>query len=123
MQRGWLILSHLSLKTYNLNRAIFSYEKYLNIIKKNVTEETIIKNGEKILEGLKTIGDEIKKKQGLVKNKDDSKKIFDELCKKYVSPMYWDDLEKPTHRFTIDPNSENPLLAYILKKGMNKLQQ
>lgn len=34
MQRGWLLLSHLSLKTYNLSRALSSYEKYINALKK-----------------------------------------------------------------------------------------
>jgi hypothetical protein len=122
LQRGWLILSHLSLKTYNLNRAIFSYEKYLNVIRKNITEEAPVKSGEKVLEGLKIVADEIKKKQNFIKNKDDTKKLFDELCKKYVSPMFWEDLERPFHRLVMDPNAENSYLNYLMKKGMVKAQ-
>ncbi len=120
MQRGWLILSHLSLKTYNLNRAIFCYEKYLNVIRKNVTDEAPTKSGEKVLEGLKTVSDELKKKQNFIKNKEDTKKLFDELCKKYVSPMFWEDLEKPFHRLILDPNADNSYLNYLFKKGMQK---
>jgi hypothetical protein len=122
LQRGWLILSHLSLKTNNLNRTIFCYEKYLNLIKKYVTEEGPTKSGEKVLEGLKTVSDELKKKQNFIKNKEDTKKLFDELCKKYVSPMFWDDLEKPYHRLIFDANQENSYLNMLLKKGMQKSQ-
>ncbi len=113
-----MILSHLSLKTYNLNRSIFCYERYLNIIRKNVSDESIVKSGEKILDGLKTIAEEIKKKQGLVKNKEDTKKIFDELCKKYVLPGYWEDLEKPIHKLVLDPkNNDIPFLSLLKNKN------
>lgn len=98
------------------------YEKYLNVIKKNVTDETPYKSGEKVLEGLKVVADEIKKKQNFIKNKEDTKKLYDELCKKYVSPMYWEDLEKPFHRMMLDPNAENSYLSYLFKKGMQKAQ-
>jgi hypothetical protein len=89
------------------------------VIKKNITDENSIKNGEKVLENLKIIADEIKKKQNLLKNKEDTKKVFDELCKKYVSPMFWEDLEKPFHKLIMEPN-ENAYFNYIMKKGMAK---
>lgn len=75
--------------------------------------------GAKILESLKYVSDEIKKKQNLLKNREDGKKILDELCKKYVNRMYWEDLEKPIHKFLIDPNSE-AYLNYLAKKGLLK---
>lgn len=114
-----MLLSHLSLKSYNLNRAIVAYEKYLNVFRKNFsnTEESPVKTGEKILEGLKTVADEIKKKQGLLKNKEDSRKVFDELCKKYVNRIYWEDLERPFNKIIIEPEST---FNHILKKGFTK---
>lgn len=44
------------------------------------------------------------------------------MCKKYVSPLYWDDLEKPFHRFIMDPTQENAYLSQIFKKGMQMAQ-
>ncbi len=87
-----------------------------------MTEEGPTKSGEKVLEGLKTVSDELKKKQNFIKNKEDTKKLFDELCKKYISPMFWEDLEKPFHRLILDPNAENSYLNMLLKKGMQKSQ-
>jgi hypothetical protein len=69
---------------------------------------------------LKYVSDEIKKKQNLLKNREDGKKILDELCKKYVNRMYWEDLEKPMHKLFIDPNSEAAYLNYLAKKGLLK---
>ena len=92
------------------------------MIRKNVSDEAPVKNGEKVLEGLKVVADEIKKKQNFIKNKDDTRKLFDELCKKYVSPMYWEDLERPFHRLVFDQNAENSYLNYLFKKGMVKAQ-
>lgn len=34
LQRGWLLLSQLSLKSYNMSRALTAYEKYFSILKK-----------------------------------------------------------------------------------------
>lgn len=119
MQRGWLLLSHLSLKTYNVTRAITAYEKYLNALKKNNVKEDIITNGSKILEGLKTLSDEFKKKSHLFKNnKEDSKKFLEELIKKYVNIMFWEDLEKPFHKLFMENNGQNPFYEYFMK-GMN----
>jgi hypothetical protein len=64
---------------------------------------------------LKLVADEYKKKQNLFKNKEDSKKIYDELCKKYVNRLFWEDLERP-YKLNFDPN-DNAYLNYILKKG------
>lgn len=36
--------------------------------------------------------------------------------------MYWDDLEKPFHRFMMDPNQENAFLSQVFKKGMQMAQ-
>jgi len=94
----------------------------LNVVRKNVTDEKIVKNGEKVMDGLKIVFDEIKKKQNLLKNKEDSKKVFDELCRKYISNMYWEDLERPLHKMMMEP-SDNAYFNYILKKGMAKAQQ
>jgi DNA-binding GntR family transcriptional regulator len=94
----------------------------LNVVSKNVSDEKLVKNGERVLEGLKTVFEEIKKKQNLLKNKEDSKKVFDELCRKYLSSMYWEDLERPFHKMIMEP-SDNAYFNYILKKGMAKAQQ
>jgi deoxyxylulose-5-phosphate synthase len=118
MQRGWLLLSHLSLKTFSINRAITAYEKYLNALKKNNVKEEILNNGQKILEGLKTLADEYKKKHNLFKNKEDSKKFLEELMKKYVNIMFWEDLEKPFHKLFMENNGQNPFYEYFMK-GMN----
>jgi hypothetical protein len=116
MQRGWLLLSHLSLKTYSVTRAIFAYEKYLNALKKNSVKEDILANGQKILEGLKTLSDEFKKKNHLFKNnKEDSKKFLEELIKKYVNIMFWEDLEKPFHKLFMENNGQNPFYEYFIK--------
>ena len=92
------------------------------MLRKNITDEKIIQNGEKVLIGLKTVLEEVKKKQNLLKNKDDSKKVFDELCRKYISNMYWEDLERPFHKMMMEP-SDNAYFNYILKKGIAKAQQ
>jgi deoxyxylulose-5-phosphate synthase len=118
MQRGWLLLSHLSLKTYSVNKAITAYEKYLNALKKNNVKEEILTNGKKIIEGLKTLADEYKKKHHLFKNKEDSKKFLDELMKKYVNVMFWEDLEKPFHKLFMENNGQNPFYEYFMK-GIN----
>lgn len=65
---------------------------------------------------MKFLNDETKKKQNLLKNKDDSKKILDELIKKSVNRLFWEDLERPLPKYYFDPN-ENPYLN-IFKKGM-----
>lgn len=62
------------------------------------------------------MNDETKKKQSLLKNKDDSKRILDELIKKSVNRLFWEDLERPLPKYYFDSN-ENPYLN-ILKKGM-----
>lgn len=112
------MLSQLSLKTYNLNKTIYAYERYINILKKN-TDQTPFQTGEKILEGLKSVADEIKKKSNIMKNKDDSKRLYDELCKKYVNRMFWEDLERPLHKIVLEP-SESALFNYIMKKGFQQ---
>jgi hypothetical protein len=130
MQRGWLLLSHLSMKTYNISRALTAYDKYLSVLRKvNIIlsqhnkDEKIIASGEKILEGIKFVADEIKKKQNLYKNKEDSKKILDELCKKYINRMFWEDLEKPFSKLFYDAQGENPYLNFFKQGGMVKPQQ
>jgi hypothetical protein len=66
---------------------------------------------------LKFVNDETKKKQSLLKNKDDSKRILDELIKKSVNRLFWEDLERPLPKYYFDSN-ENPYLNNIMKKGM-----
>ena len=63
------------------------------------------------------MNDESKKKQSLHKNKDDSKKILDELIKKSVNRLFWEDIERPLPKYYFDPN-ENPYLNNIFKKGL-----
>jgi hypothetical protein len=103
------------LKSYNLSRAIFTYEKYLASLRKSSTNQGAVQTGEKIIEGLKSVAEEIKKKQNLMKNKEDSKRVYDELCKKYVNRLYWEDLEKPI-RFVYENNTDNAIYN-LLKKG------
>jgi hypothetical protein len=66
---------------------------------------------------LKIVNDEVKKKQNLLKNKEDSKRILDELIKKSVNRMFWEDLERPLPKYYFDAN-EQAYLNSILKKGM-----
>jgi len=66
---------------------------------------------------LKLVNDEVKKKQNLLKNKDDSKRILDELIKKSVNRLFWEDLERPMPKYYFDAN-EQAYLNSILKKGM-----
>jgi hypothetical protein len=66
---------------------------------------------------LKLVNDEVKKKQSLLKNKEDSKRILDELIKKSVSRLFWEDLERPLPKYYFDAN-EQAYLNSILKKGM-----
>ena len=63
------------------------------------------------------MNDETKKKSSLLKNKDDSKRILDELIKKSVNRLFWEDLERPLPKYYFDQN-ENPYLNNIMKKGM-----
>jgi hypothetical protein len=69
---------------------------------------------------LKFLAAEIKKKQNLIKNKEDSRKVFDELCKKYLNQMFWADIEKPLHKLFLNSQSDNAFLNFIMKKGMAK---
>ena len=48
--------------------------------------------------------------------------MYDELVKKYVSPLFWDDLEKPYSRLLFDPNAEN-YLNQIFRRGMQNMQK
>jgi hypothetical protein len=66
---------------------------------------------------LKLVNDEVKKKQNLLKNKEDSKRILDELIKKSVNRLFWEDLERPLPKYYFDAN-EQAYLNSILKKGM-----
>jgi len=66
---------------------------------------------------LKLVNDEVKKKQNLLKNKEDSKRILDELIKKSVYRLFWEDLERPLPKYYFDAN-EQAYLNSILKKGM-----
>jgi hypothetical protein len=74
------------------------------------------------LEGIKFVNEEVKKKQNLFKNKEDSKKILDELCKKYINRMFWEDLERPFNKLFHEAQGDNPYLSYFTKKGMAKTQ-
>ena len=66
---------------------------------------------------MKLVNDEVKKKQNLLKNKEDSKRILDELIKKSVNRLFWEDLERPLPKYYFDAN-EQAYLNSILKKGM-----
>lgn len=66
---------------------------------------------------MKFVNDETKKNSSLLKNKDDSKKMLDELIKKSVNRLFWEDLERPLPKYYFDPN-EHPNLNSILKKGI-----
>ena len=48
----------------------------------------------------------MKKKQNLLKNKEDSKRILDELIKKSVNRMFWEDLERPLPKYYFDANEQ-----------------
>lgn len=63
------------------------------------------------------MNDEVKKKQNLFKNREDSKRILDDLIKKSVNRLFWEDLERPLPKYYVDSN-ENAYLNNILKKGM-----
>ena len=71
---------------------------------------------------MKFVNDETKKKQSLLKNKDDSKRILDELIKKSVNRLFWEDLERPLPKYYFDSN-ENPYLNNIMKKGKKAINQ
>jgi hypothetical protein len=110
------------MRTYNISRSLTAYEKYLAVLRKHNKDEKLIASGEKILEGLKYVADEVKKKQNLYKNKEDSKKILDELCKKYINRMFWEDLERPFSKLFYEAQGDNPYLNYFNKKGAAKIQ-
>lgn len=67
------------------------------------------------------MNDETKKKSSLLKNKEDSKRLLDELIKKSVNRLFWEDLERPLPKYYFDSN-ENQYLNNILKKGMKATQ-
>ena len=63
------------------------------------------------------MNNEVKKKQSLLKNIEGSTRILDELIKKSVNRLFWEDLERPLPKNYFDPK-ENPYLNNIFKKGM-----
>lgn len=122
MNKSYLIASQLNLKNYNINNSIMYYEKYCKCIKKaysnNNEEAKFVQNTEKILEGLKLASDELKKKHQLVKGKENTKKIFDELIAKFVTKINYDE-NKFNNKLYLDQN-DIQLIDYMVKNGLVK---
>lgn len=75
------------------------------------------KNIEKVLEGLKSASEELKKKQNFVKGKEGMKKVFDELINKYAQKVGFE--TKSIGNKQLDQN-ELLLFEYMLKNGLMK---
>ncbi len=123
MNRFYLLASHLNLRNYNINNAILYYEKYSKCIKLaysgNKNDDKFIENIDKVLEGLKTAGEELKKKHNFVKGKENTKKIFDELIAKFVTKVGLD--ERLNNKLLLD-HTNSEFLDYMIKNGLVKLQ-
>lgn len=90
LQRPLLLISQLSLKSFDILTSIDAYEKYLFVI------ENKGKYGEEVLQSLKQFEKEVKNTiTGKKLSKDKDKEIYNELMRIVVSPLFWDDLEKP----------------------------
>ena len=76
------------------------------------------------MDGLKSIADELKKKQNLIKNKEDSRKVYDELCHKYVSRLFWEDLERPISKYAPEHTvNDTAYFNYLIRRGLLKTTQ
>lgn len=95
LSKSYMLLSHLYLKSYNINSAIQYYEKYMSCLKKNYTpvnqDDKFLASTEKILDGLKMAAEELKKKHNSAKGKSGTQKIFDELIHKFVAKAHYDE--------------------------------
>ena len=90
LQRPLLLISQLSLKSFDILTSISSYEKYLVVIQNKG------KHGEEVLQSLKHFEKEVKNSfTGKKFSKDIDKEAYNELMRIVVSPLFWDDLEKP----------------------------
>ena len=121
MNKYYILIYNLYLRSYNINSAIQYYEKYAKCMKKmnstNSEYEKYSKNIDKVLEGLKSASEELKKKHNFVKGKEGMKKVFDELINKYSQKVGFE--TKSIGNKQLEQN-ELLLFEYMLKNGLMK---
>lgn len=124
LNRNFLALSEIYLKSYNISNAIVNYEKsiacFKNMKNKDPSTEKYLKYHEDILEGMKQVSDELKKKG--IKGKEGNKKAFEELVNKHIYKMQ-DQLDLRLFGNQQVSNEENNLkiLDYMLKNGLIRM--
>lgn len=124
LNRNFLALSEIYLKSYNIGNAIVNYEKsiacFKNMKNKDPSTEKYLKYHEDILEGMKQVSDELKKKG--IKGKEGNKKAFEELVNKHIYKMQ-DQLDLRLFGNQQVSNEENNLkiLDYMLKNGLIRM--
>jgi hypothetical protein len=114
-------MSHLYISSFNIGKSLNAYEKYFSIVKHTTNNDQVVKNGEKVIECLKSANEDIKKKQGLCKNQTETRKVYDEMVKKHIPNFFWEDLERPSPKYILDPNDPN--IINMIKKTMAKKPQ
>lgn len=126
LNRYYLLLTQLNIKNYNINQSIYYFEKYTTVMKQIYSNSTndddkFISGLEKVLDGLKTTSEELKKKHNYVKGKEGIKKVFDELIQKFVYQVGLD-----SNRNILNPTnkqmdlSEIQMLDLMMKNGIIK---
>lgn len=85
---------------------------------KEKEDDKYVQNLEKVLEGLKSAGEELKKKHNFVKGKEGHKKMFDELIHKFVSKIGLDQTKSINNK-QFDQN-DLLLLDFMMKNGLIK---
>lgn len=124
LNRNFLALSEIYLKSYNISNAIVNYEKsiacFKNMKNKDPSTEKYLKYHEDILEGMKQVSEELKKKG--IKGKEGNKKAFEELVNKHIYKMQ-DQLDLRLFGNQQVSNEENNLkiLDYMLKNGLIRM--
>lgn len=125
LNRYYLLLAQLNIKNYNINQAIYYFEKYTIVMKQlspNATtdEDNDISGLEKVLDGLKKTNEELKKKHNYVKGKEGIKKAFDELIHKFVYQIGLNsnrnNIQKEGNK-PMDPN-EIQMLDMLMRNGL-----
>ena len=120
LSKLYLVLSQISIKNYNIKDAISNYEKYINCARKaypenSPEEDKLIKSLETVLNGMKNVADELKKKNS-GKGKDGVKKLFDELLNKHIG-KYSEPLYSKQLNGNKNIDSDILLFDYMVKNG------